>query len=155
MNAALTGSLLFALWSDVAVVAAVFAPLGVLQWVFRRRFVALSWGAHGQRRSDWSSTRWDFVFYALFALAITVSVQAVGVLLVFSFLIVPGVLTQLFSRDLGARLLAGWGVAAAASLAGLTASWTLDLPAGPSIVVAFGALLVVAALVAVVRPRRA
>jgi zinc/manganese transport system permease protein len=73
-------------------------------------------------------------FYLVFALAITASVQLVGVYLVFASLILPA----LAVRGLPVRpgLLAGWTVGTLAFAAGLTASALFDWPAGPAIVIA-------------------
>lgn len=70
-------------------------------------------------------------FYALFAVAVTVSVQLVGLYLVFATLIVPPLATR---RMAGSRLAAAWGVGAAGYFAGLLVSTALDLPSGPVIV---------------------
>src|SRR5450755_112754 len=70
-------------------------------------------------------------FYVLFALAVTVSVQLVGLYLVFATLIVPPLATRRLQRY---RLAAAWGVGALGYAAGLVASTALDLPTGPVIV---------------------
>jgi zinc/manganese transport system permease protein len=70
-------------------------------------------------------------FYVLFALAVTVSVQLVGLYLVFATLIVPPLATRKMVRR---RLAAAWGIGAAGYAAGLVASTALDLPSGPVIV---------------------
>lgn len=70
------------------------------------------------------------LFYALFALAVTVSVQLVGIYLVFASLILPALAG--LRRGLAVGYLAGalgYGL-------GLAASAVLDLPAGPSVVCA-------------------
>jgi zinc/manganese transport system permease protein len=70
-------------------------------------------------------------FYVLFALAVTVSVQLVGLYLVFATLIVPPLATRQMTRR---RLAAAWAIGAAGYAAGLVASTALDLPTGPVIV---------------------
>jgi zinc/manganese transport system permease protein len=72
------------------------------------------------------------LFYALFALAITVSVQLVGVYLVFASLIVPALATADAKgrRQLGAA----YAIGAAGYLAGLVLSALFDLPSGAMIV---------------------
>ena len=74
-----------------------------------------------------------FGFYALFAFAVTASVQLVGIYLVFAFLIVPALATRHIARR-GLRILSGYAVGIAASLAGLMVSVGADLPAGAVIV---------------------
>src|SRR5450755_5175134 len=80
-------------------------------------------------------------FYVLFALAVTVSVQLVGLYLVFATLIVPPLATRRMTRH---RLAAAWAVGAVGYAAGLVVSTLSDLPSGPVIVW----VLVVVALVA-------
>ena len=70
-------------------------------------------------------------FYLLFACAVTVSVQLVGIYLVFATLIVPPLSTRALTRR---RLATAWGVGAAGYALGLVISTSLDLPTGPVIV---------------------
>ena len=70
-------------------------------------------------------------FYVLFALAVTVSVQLVGLYLVFATLIVPPLATRRLVRH---RLAASWAIGAAGYAVGLALSTALDLPSGPVIV---------------------
>ncbi|WP_283745422.1 metal ABC transporter permease [Sideroxydans sp. CL21] len=73
----------------------------------------------------------NFGFYALFAIAITASVQLVGVYLVFASLIVPALATH---RHLKRRYLFAFTVGIAGYAAGLLFSVWLDLPTGAAIV---------------------
>ena len=70
-------------------------------------------------------------FYVLFALAVTESVQLVGLYLVFATLIVPPLATLSMSRG---RLAASWGIGAVGYALGLAISTVTDLPSGPVIV---------------------
>src|SRR5947199_3217052 len=90
---------------------------------------------------------WDFAFFLSFAIVVTSSVTTAGVLLVFSFLIVPAVIGSLFSSRLPVVLAIAWLAGVLASAVGLIGSYTLDLPSGASIVTALGCALVIAALV--------
>jgi zinc/manganese transport system permease protein len=141
----LVGSLLNTTWADVWHTAVAYVALGAIQLLLARRFVAISWRPAQAERELQHVELWDFGFYVLFGLVITISVQFAGILLVFSYLIVPAVITRLFSRDLLKRLFAGWGVAVSASALGLWASWTWDFPTGAAMVAAFGVVLVIAA----------
>lgn len=73
-----------------------------------------------------------FGFYVPFALAVTVSVQMVGVYLVFSSLILPALASRLVPGGRGLLLAIVIGIAG--YTLGLTASWYADLPTGPAIV---------------------
>lgn len=70
-------------------------------------------------------------FYVLFALAVTVSVQLVGLYLVFATLIVPPLATRRMQRR---RLPAAWALGVAGYAAGLVLSTAFDLPSGAVIV---------------------
>jgi zinc/manganese transport system permease protein len=86
-----------------------------------------------------------FGFYATFAIAVTASVQLVGVYLVFTSLIVPALATRAMRGR--ARLVAGYLVGAAGYAIGLALSALLDLPSGAVIVWALTTCAVVFARV--------
>jgi zinc/manganese transport system permease protein len=71
-------------------------------------------------------------FYILFALVVTISVQLVGVYLVFTSLIVPAVAT--YRYPLRRQLAIGYALAIASYVVGLVLSAVLDLPSSPVIV---------------------
>ena len=90
----------------------------------------------------WRRTRLTgLFFYGLFAMAITASVQLVGVYLVFASLIVPALATAGMTG--ARRLTAAYLIGAFGYAAGLVLSAILDLPSGALIVwtLAAGALL--------------
>jgi len=74
----------------------------------------------------------------LFALMVTMSVQLVGVYLVFTTLIVPALATYRHAR--ARQLSLGYAVAIASYLVGLLASLLTDLPSSPVIVWAMAVL---------------
>lgn len=71
-------------------------------------------------------------FYLLFALAVTASVQLVGVYLVFSTLILPALAVRRWPQQ--QRLKGGYSIGAIAYAAGLVISAIFDLPSGAVIV---------------------
>lgn len=77
-------------------------------------------------------------FYLLFACVVTLSVQLVGLYLVFATLIVPPLATRRVERG---RLARAWAIAVAGYVSGIALSAMFDIPTGPLIVwtlVAFG-----------------
>jgi zinc/manganese transport system permease protein len=89
-------------------------------------------------------------FYALFALTVTVSVQLVGVYLVFTSLIVPAIAT--YQYPAARQLWVGYALAAASYVVGLLVSAVTDLPSSPVIV---WAMAVIGTAVLVMQPARA
>lgn len=107
--------------------------VGQILWVSHTQLIATAllsvvllviWHFIRQRKND-------FAFYALFALAVTASVQLVGIYLVFASLIVPALATHRFTQNRHVYAFAvgitGYGV-------GLLLSVWMDLPAGAAIV---------------------
>jgi zinc/manganese transport system permease protein len=85
----------------------------------------------------WVERLGRFGFYAVFALAVTASVQLVGVYLVFSSLIIPALATRAWT---GARRnVLAYGLGALGYAVGLALSAMLDLPSGAVIVWALAA----------------
>jgi zinc/manganese transport system permease protein len=111
----LTGQILWVRWDQIAVVATLSAAvLAMRAWLAGR-------GSEG-----------GFAFYALFAMAVTASVQLVGVLLVFASLIAPAVATRGVPEH--KRLPRAYAVGALGYGIGLAASLAADLPAGAAAV---------------------
>jgi len=134
----LVGSILTVRSQETAMLAALYAAIGFAHWLFRRPLLETSFHpllATALRRHVFL---WDVVFYGSFALVVTSSVRVAGVLLVFSYLIVPAALAALFAESVAARLLIAWALGVVVTAAGLAASWLWDFPTGPAIVAAFG-----------------
>jgi len=85
-------------------------------------------------------------FYVVFAVMVTMSVQLVGVYLVFTTLIVPAVATYRHPRN--RQLMLGYALAFASYFAGLAASVLTDLPSSAVIVWAMAVLAVMLHLTA-------
>lgn len=89
------------------------------------------------------------LFYALFAIAVTASVQLVGVYLVFASLIVPALATAGMAGR--RRLVAAYLIGVSGYAAGLVLSAVLDLPSGATIVWTLAAVAMLAQAIPAVR----
>jgi zinc/manganese transport system permease protein len=149
----LIGDVLFVTWPQIWRTFVLYLLVGLVHFAFRRKFIALTFSGE---RSDvsWSTRGWDFLFYALFGLVVTSFMQIGGVLLVFTYLIVPAVCANLLARSLGALLFAGCALAVLGGTGGLYISYRFNLPTGAAIVCTFGALLLFIALAVKVRQLR-
>jgi zinc/manganese transport system permease protein len=137
----LVGSLLAVGPVEVANVAALYAVVGAFHWLCRRPFLLISTDPDAAYAAGWRVRRWDFLFYASFGVVVASSVRVAGVLLVFSYLIVPALAGTLAGGSLAARLAVGWGFGTAVSVLGVIASALLDTPTGATVVCAFGVTL--------------
>lgn len=154
----LVGDILTVTPAQVTKTALLYSGVGLFHWFFRKRFLLISFNPEEALRLGYRLRLWDFLFYAAFGVVVTSSVSLAGVLLVFAFLIVPAVASLLFAEGMAPRIWIGWGVGIAASLLGLAASVTFDLPTGASVVCAFGVILpfliLIKLLARVLRPTR-
>ena len=148
VRAMLVGSLLSVRSAEVTKVALLYAAIGLLHWLCRRPFFLISTDPEAAFREGWRVRAWDLVFYASFGVVITSSVRVAGVLLVFSYLIVPALAGVAFGGRVASRLIIGWGFGTLVSILGMIASAALDLPTGATVVCTFGVTLLAFALVA-------
>jgi zinc/manganese transport system permease protein len=126
----MAGQILWVSYSQLIPVAVLYALI-LASWGYRHRLSTLG-------------------FYMVFALAVTASVQLVGVYLVFASLIVPALAVRQLPAKLA--LTVGYGLGAMAYALGLALSALFDLPSGPVVVCA---LVVCALLAAQLFPRQA
>ncbi len=111
------------LWVNPTQLIATVLLSGVLLSVWR-------WSL--RQAQDWQQTPLGHLaFYALFALAVTASVQLVGVYLVFASLIVPALATHRMQQW---RMAYAFGIGIAGYATGLMLSAWFDLPGGAAIV---------------------
>ncbi|MDR7134767.1 zinc/manganese transport system permease protein [Lysobacter niastensis] len=126
----LVGQILWVSYSQLIPAAVLSAALLAFMWLRGGRLVGL-------------------LFYALFALAITASVQLVGVYLVFASLIVPALATAgMRGRS---RMVAAYVIGALGYVLGLGLSAVLDLPSGAMIVWTLAGCALLAQAVPMVR----
>ncbi len=110
----LSGQVLFVTWKDVLTHVPIYA------------FILAAWFLKPALRSG-------IGFYLLFALAITSSVQLVGVYVVFASLILPALAATRSAR----KHLTAWACGTISVMGGILAATLLDLPAGPVLVVSY------------------
>lgn len=137
----LVGNLLAVRGPEVAKVALLYAAIGVFHWLARRPFFLISMNPGAAFAEGWRVRLWDFLFYASFGVVVTSSVRVAGVLLVFSYLIVPALAGIMLGTSVGAKLLIGWAFGILVSVIGMAGSAALDLPTGATVVCAFALTL--------------
>jgi len=139
----LVGNLLSVRPFEVGKVFVLYSLVGVMHWFCRRPFLLISTDPRAAYDQGWRVRLWDFLFYASFGVVVASSVRIAGVLLVFSYLIVPALAGVMLGGTVGTRLAIGWAFGTLVSVIGMVASAALDLPTGATVVCAFGATLIV------------
>ena len=138
LKALLVGHLLFVGWDEVAKLVLIYGVVGAAHWVLRRPFLKISCQPEAAYAAGMKVRSWDFLFYGLFGVVVTSSVELAGVLLVFCFLIVPAVCGKLVADSVVARLVFGWIFSVVICFLGIAASYVLDFPTGAMVVTTFG-----------------
>ncbi len=147
MKSIFNGNILWVNGKDVIQAFGLYAAVGAFQFVFRKRFFALS---SGKSRS----MVWEFLFFLSFAMVLVSSVRLAGILQVFAFLVIPALIGRLFNQSPGRVLAGGWLIGLGASMFGLLLSYRLDLPAAPLIVSALCLVFFLLLAVRAIRGRK-
>src|SRR5689334_8746391 len=145
LQRSLVGELLVVRPSDVLKTFGLFVVVGAVHVVFRRKFLAISANPEAAAANGLNVRWWDFVFYMLFGLVVTSFVHIGGVLLVFTYLVVPAVCATYLVNRIGAKFAVGWIIATVSSIVSLVITVQGDLPVGAAIVCVLGLVLVVIA----------
>jgi zinc/manganese transport system permease protein len=145
----MVGNVVWVTWTEIMAIAAVCAGVGLVHAVFRDRFLAISLDPRDAAARGIPVATWDLVFYLTFGVVITTVVHVAGVLLVFSWLVIPAVIARLFVDGVLPRLLLAWAIAVPVSVFGIAVSY--EHSAGPIIVASLGACLAAALAVWSVR----
>ncbi|MBN2037070.1 MAG: metal ABC transporter permease [Chitinispirillaceae bacterium] len=133
------GNILVVSWHDITKMALVYALVGGVHWRFRKKFLEATFNATGTR-----SRLWDFLFYFSLGIVVTYSVAIAGVVLVFSYLVIPAVIALVFCDSIKFRLIFGWIAGFVISALGLLISFKGDFPTASTITACFGLFFLVA-----------
>jgi manganese/iron transport system permease protein len=137
-----TGDLLGILFGDVLGVAADQLVLAAITaavvlvglWIIWRQLVFVSFDPIGAAAAGLNTLRYDTLLLGLIGLAIAVSVQIVGVVLVVAMLVTPAATARLLAQDLRALVIGALVVAVVSSIAGIWLSYYVNAASGGTIV---------------------
>ncbi|KPK77019.1 MAG: hypothetical protein AMJ79_04700 [Phycisphaerae bacterium SM23_30] len=144
----LTGTLFYVsdFWPDVFLFLLALFIVAVCFIIFRKPLNRLSESYRQTLDLGWTMVAWDILFYAIMGIVITVTVRTAGIVVVFSYLIIPATIAALFTQKIWGQLII---IAAAVLLASLCSIWltqTYDYSFGPPIGLFLGIFLVLAAI---------
>src|SRR5205814_9814273 len=115
----LVGDILLVQPGEVLRAFALYLVIGVVHLLFRKKFLLISFEPERAEVEGLPVRAWDFLFYALFGFVVTSFVRIGGVLMIFSYLIVPAVCANLVVDTLKFKLLVGWLTATTSSIVAL------------------------------------
>jgi zinc transport system permease protein len=128
---------LVVIWGGAALI------LALLAWRWRGLLLA-TLNADMAAAAGVVAARERLVLTVALVLLVAVALKVVGVLLITAMLIVPAAAARAFARTPESMAVIAVGIGTLAAVAGLAGSFRLDTPAGPSIVVAAVALMLLA-----------
>jgi zinc/manganese transport system permease protein len=133
---------------QLTITGAVFGALALFHLIFRRKFLRVTLEPERAAEEGISLRLWDFFFYLTIGIVIALAIRIGGVLMVFSYLIIPPVAGFFLARSVARIFWIAQLVGALASFIGLALSYELDLSTGTTVVTTLGGLLLVAAMAA-------
>jgi len=150
----LSGYMLWVSWPLVRVTVIVYAALIVFHFILRKRFIGLA----EQSGPITNERLWDFLFFTTQGIITVLIVPIAGVLLAYSFLMIPAAIATIFTKRWGLAVVLGWSIGFVACLLGIGSSYKWNWPYGPTLVLFLGLFfvgaLVVKALLPVAQPAR-
>jgi manganese/iron transport system permease protein len=129
---------------DVLTVAITGAVLLLVVFLLHREFVAVTLDREMARSAGLPVFALDLGLYVMVAIAIVISIQTIGNILVLALLITPAAAARLLTDRLAAMMLLAPVIGGGSALVGLYVSWSLDLPAGGTIVLVATAVFLLA-----------
>jgi|GEM_PF-254307 len=130
--------------SDVPVVLCGAALVLLMLFLAHRPIVAVTLDRESARAAGVHVLLADLSLYVAVALAVVISVQTIGNVLVLALLVTPAATARLLCDRLGTMMILSPVLGAAGGLVGLYLSWALDVPTGATIVLVLTACFVLA-----------
>ena len=139
----LFGSITGVLDSDIYVVAIAGVVLLALIFAFHKELVAVSLDREMARAVGLPVFWLDLALYVMVTVAVVISVQTIGNILVLALLITPAATARLLTDRLGLMMILAPLLGGLSAVVGLYLSWSYDLPVGGTIVLVTTALFLV------------
>lgn len=134
LNSFLFGSILGVSSDDLLITAAVGAVVLAGLIVFRREIILISFDRVFARSTGLNLWKYDQIFLILLALAIVVSLQTVGNILVLAMLVTPAATARMLTDNLRRMIALSSSIGALAGLVGLYISFYKGVPSGAAVV---------------------
>ncbi len=150
----ITGNILWVTWDKVLNLGILFLGIGLIHVWLGKAFIKIS---DEVSNGDHTFTRtlkfMNLIFYITFGVVVVKAVLIGGIFLVFTLLIAPATAAALFFKSWKERLIFSWVLGAFGSIAGILASYYMNISNGPAVVCLLGILVFVLAFTKLIIPR--
>ena len=119
---------------DIVVVCVAGAIVLLLERAVHKELVTVGLDRETARASNLPVFALDLLLYVLVTMTVVISVQVIGNVLVLALLVTPAATARLFTDRLGRMMVLAPVIGVLSALVGLYLSWSIDLPAGGTIV---------------------
>lgn len=141
----LQGNILAVTLRQIYFMAGLFFCVAVMHYLFHKEFLFLSVDPEMARTQGFRVKTWNLLLYLTLGVTIALAIRSAGVLLVFSFLVMPPLFGLMAAKRLRAIFALSMVAALLSSFFGLYLSFIVDLPSAPSIVALLGGVLLLTA----------
>jgi ABC-type Mn2+/Zn2+ transport system permease subunit len=141
------GNVLGVTQSQLWILAGLAAGVLALHLAFAKELLFTAFDADMAQTMGYRVQAWEFFFYLVLGIAFSLSVSVAGVLVIFSYLVIPATAALVLDVGMTATFAVAVGIAVVAGASGVLCSYQWDLPTGPTIVAALTALLAASGIV--------
>jgi ABC-type Mn2+/Zn2+ transport system permease subunit len=143
----LFGNVLAVERAEVVELTIIAATIGLVQLMFARRFVLVTFDPEAARVAGVNARLWSFALNLSIGVAAAFSVQAIGALLTFALLTLPATAALLATTSVRATFVVAAVLGILLPSLGLILSFRFDLPAGPASVAVLAISVPLAAMI--------
>lgn len=137
----LFGNILSVQTGEIITLAVVLTVLALVHFVFYKEFLFVSFDFETARAQGINARLWNLLLYLTLGLAITFAIRSMGVLLVFTFLVVPAMTARLVVNKMAWLFTLAILFGSLAVPLGLYLAFRIDLPTGTTVAATSVALL--------------
>jgi ABC-type Mn2+/Zn2+ transport system permease subunit len=140
------GNVLGVTETQLYILVALSAAVIVLHGCFAKELLFTAFDADMAETMGYRVQAWEFFFYLILGIAFSLSVSVAGVLVIFSYLVIPATAALVLDVGMTATFVVAVLIAVVAGGSGVLLSYQWDLPTGPTIVASLSALLLLCGL---------
>lgn len=130
--------------SDIATVAITGLIIILVMFLINKELVCVSLDRDMAQAAGLPILALDLVLYVMVSLAVVVSIQTIGNVLVLSLLVTPAAIARLLTDKLAVMMVLSPFFGAVSAFVGMYLSWSLDLPTGGTIVLVLMSFFILA-----------
>lgn len=132
----LFGNILAITKSDLVLISSLSTVILLFIFAFRKKLTLFSLNEDLAKTSGFNTDLIQLMLYVILSVAVVLSIKVLGIILVSALLIVPVASGRLFAGSFKGLVWSGIIISEVVVITGITLSYLLDWPTGPTIVVA-------------------